>query len=715
MGDVARIIRNVVRSPLASPHASKEFVKQSIKLGPDESSKGVMEKGNLVEFRLDDGYVLAIADRPEGKKYWIAIDETGKSHTIRPKDVTYAITDKSYSPEKIKGFKQELVPFLDPDNLEVAWELLVDDGSSTTPAGLAEILFSDDSTVPQYAAHALLTTDKLFFKQKGDRYTPRPRNQVDEIRHQQAMAEQRAQEQQDFLAAIARVEAGEISAEEAFADTAYRNRIELIERFVVQGEEMSNRGAAIDLLKDIGCPPNERGAFDFLVRLGIWSVHENLFARRAKLPSRFSAKVLDVVHPLAKSPPPDPDGDHRLDLTHLKLYTIDDESTREIDDGLSIEVLDDGREKIWVHIADPTRWLTPGDTLDTEARRRATTVYLPTGSVPMFPFELAAGPMSLVQGKECYALSFGITLDEEGAVESYEIHPSLVKPTYRLTYDDVDEMLQLGITAESELQSLSKWSKLREKWRRAQGAIIIDMPESSIKVKDDEVTVELLEDSPSRYLVAEMMILTSEVAARYGQSHQIPLPFRAQPQPELPPDEELMLLPPGPVRACALRRCMPRSETTISPARHASLALDLYTQATSPIRRYTDLVTHFQIKAHLRGDELPFSSEALQELLQMTGSVSYEAVLVERQTKRYWALEYLRRHSDEIWTALVLRWLREDELLGSILIEDLGLELNMRFKRDVELGDRLDLRVAYADPRQDTIQFQEVTTESVPA
>ena len=64
---------------------------------------------------------------------------------------------------------------------------------------------------------------------------------------------------------------------------------------------------------------------------------------------------------------------------------------------------------------------------------------------------------------------------------------------------------------------------------------------------------------------------------------------------------------------------------------------------------------------------------------------------------------------------LVLRWLREDELLGSILIEDLGLELNMRFKRDVELGDRLDLRVAYADPRQDTIQFQEVSPESVPA
>ncbi|MEM6500730.1 MAG: ribonuclease R family protein [Cyanobacteria bacterium P01_C01_bin.89] len=674
-----------------------------------------MEKGNLVEFRLDDGYVLAIADRPEGKKYWIVIDDTGKSHTIRPKDVTYAITDKPYSAAKVTAFKEELEDFLDPENLEVAWELLVDEGGSTTAKKLAEVLFSDDGTVPSYAAHALLSRDKLFFKQKGDRYEPRPRNQVAEMRHQQEKAQQRAQEQEGFLGAIAQVKANEISAEDAFADPAYRQRIELIERFVVQGDDMNNRGAALDLLKGINCPANERGAFDFLVQLGVWSVHENLYARRAKLPSRFSAKVLDVVHPLAKNPPPDPDAENRLDLTHLKLYTIDDESTREIDDGLSIEILEDGRERIWVHIADPTRWLTPGDTLDLEARRRVTTVYLPTGSVPMFPFELAAGPMSLVQGEHCYALSFAIVLSDDGAVESYEIHPSTVKPTYRLTYDDVDEMLQLGITAESELQSLAKWSKVREQWRRAQGAIVIDMPESSIKVKGDDVSVELLEDSTSRYLVAEMMILVGEVAARYGQSNEIPLPFRAQPQPELPPDEELMLLPPGPVRACALRRCMPRSETTISPARHASLALDFYTQATSPIRRYNDLITHFQIKAHLRGDELPFSSQEMQELLQMTGSTAYEAVLVERQTNRYWALEYLRRHSDEIWTALVLRWIREDELFGSILIEDLGLELVMRFKRDVELGDRLNLRVAYADPRQDNIQFQEVAPETVAA
>ncbi|MGD1851811.1 MAG: RNB domain-containing ribonuclease, partial [Cyanophyceae cyanobacterium] len=207
-----------------------------------------MEKGNLVEFRLEDTYVLAIADRPEGKKYWIVIDETEKAHTIRPKDVTYAITDQPYTAAKVKAFKGELEDFLDPENLEVAWELLVDDGGSTTPKKLAEVLFSDDGTVPCYAAHTLLSTDKLFFKQKGDRYEPRPRNQVAEMRHQQEMAEQRAREQEGFLQVIAQVSAQEISAEDAFAAPAYRSRIELIERFVVQGDDMKNRGAALDLL-----------------------------------------------------------------------------------------------------------------------------------------------------------------------------------------------------------------------------------------------------------------------------------------------------------------------------------------------------------------------------------------------------------------------------------------------------------------------------------
>lgn len=82
---------------------------------------------------------------------------------------------------------------------------------------------------------------------------------------------------------------------------------------------------------------------------------------------------------MQSSPPADPDAAIRQDLTHHEVVTIDDASTRDIDDGLAVEMMPDGRHKLWVHIADPTRWVTQGDPLDVEARRRAKTLYLPTG------------------------------------------------------------------------------------------------------------------------------------------------------------------------------------------------------------------------------------------------------------------------------------------------------------------------------------------------
>jgi exoribonuclease II len=662
-----------------------------------------MEKGTLVEFQQQSQRRLAVVDRPEGKKHWVVIDERGQSHTLHPREITYTVAGESYSPGDIPKFWQAIQPYLDPSSLEVAWEILVEEGQSVDPAAMAMLLFSEQTPLLCYAAHYLLAEDRLYFKQKGDRFEPRPVGQVSELRHQSQIEAQRQREWQDFLQQVQEALAGE----QVEWQSSDRPRLEALERFAAFGEEFQHRSAATEVLAALGRGETAAAAFQLLVDLRIWSPHENLFLRRSQLPTQFPPRILEMAHRSFASPPPDPDT-VRLDLTHLKTYTIDDESTREIDDGLSIEFLENEQQRLWIHIADPTRWLLPGDELDLEARRRCTTVYLPTGMIPMFPSELATGPMSLNQGQVCTALSFGVILDETGAVQEFEIRPSLVKPTYRLTYEDVDEILELGVRAEPEIAAIARWAKRREAWRQSQGAITIRMPESSIKVYNDEITIQVLEDSSSRTLVAEMMILAGEVAGRYGEVHSLALPFRGQPQPELPPETELMQLPAGPVRYCAIRRCMPRSEVSITPARHASLGLNTYTQVTSPIRRYADLLAHFQIKAHLRGDPPPFSIEATKDLIHAVSSTAYEATLVERQTNRYWGLEYLRRHPEEIWQSLMLRWLREHENLGLVLLEDLGLEIAMRFSRSINVGDRLDLRVAYADPRQDIIQFSEV-------
>jgi exoribonuclease-2 len=676
-----------------------------------------VEKGTLVEFRVQGDRRLGIVERPDGKTRWFVVDERGQSHSLAPRQITYTVTGQTYKPSEIASFLEQINPYLDPSSLEVAWEILVEDGETITPELMANLLFSESAAPHCYAAYCLLSDDKLYFKQKGDAYEPRTAAQVAERKHQMEVEALKAKGQQEFLTRVEQALKGE-AVEWQRHD---RQRLEGLEKYAALLADTVRTGVNYDSLARayppsapvletmtmLGRPTTPQGAFQLLVDLGCWSPYENLFLRRSSIPIQFPNKVLEVAQQRLDFPPIDSDT-NRLDLTHLKVYTIDDETTTEIDDGLSWEILPDGRERLWVHIADPTRWLVPEDELDLEARKRGSTVYLPTGMIPMFPEVLATGPMSLIQGRVCCALSFGIILGTTGGVEDYSIHTSSIKPTYRLTYEDVDEMLQLRVQAEPEIAAIASWAQKRKTWRYAQGAISITMPEATIKVKGDEINIDILDDSPSRQVVAEMMIVAGEVAARYGKAHNIPLPFRGQPQPELPPEEELLLLPAGFVRACAMRRCMPKSEMSITPLRHAGLGLDTYTQATSPIRRYSDLLTHFQLKAHLRGEVLPFSADQLKEVMMNVTSITQEVTMVERQTNRYYALEYLRRHPEETWDVTVLMWLREDSNLALILIEDLGLQLPMVFKRSVNLGEQIVVKVSHADPQKDMIQFQEI-------
>lgn len=663
-----------------------------------------MEKGTLVEFRVNNDRRLAVVDKPEGKKDWIAIDERGNPHKIRPQKVDYQIEGQSFKYTEIPQFKAQIEPYLDESTLETAWELLVEDATPVTPSELASLIFSEDTPVVCYATHVLLSDDKIYFKKKGDLYEPRSNAQVEEIKHKIEVEEQKRQEKEGFILKLKKALAGE-----AFKwENGDSVRLNYLEKYALQPDNPPKQ--AQEILEALDRPKSADSAVQLLIDLKLWDKHENIFLRRSSYPNYFPLQVSEVAHGILEQITQGSidDMDHRLDLTHHKVYTIDDETTEEIDDGLSVETLEDGTLKYWIHIADPTRLIKPDDILDKEARKRSTSLYLPTGMIPMFPPELATGPMSLVQGQICPALSFGVTLAPDGGVRDYEIHSTLIKPTYRLTYHDVDEMLHLDIEAEKEIKQLAEAAKKRSQWRKDNGSVMISMPEAIIKVKDnEEITIELLDPSFSRSLVAEMMILTGEVAGRFCQENNIPVAFRSQPQPELPPEEELILLPPGPVRSCALRRCMPKSETGLSAARHASLGLESYTQVTSPIRRYTDLLAHFQIKAYLRGDELPFSRDRMQEMIFEVMATSSEAVLVERQTNRYWSLQYLQKHSSEIWHGLVLRWLREDENLALILLEDLGLEFPHRFDRVPKIGEQIKLQVHFCDPQRDEIRFKE--------
>lgn len=662
-----------------------------------------MEIGSLVEFRLHGDRQLGVVQSPEGKGKWNLQVPSGHVHTVHPRQVSFNVPGGPFPVHKIPAFGAEVDALVAQTDLEVAWELLQDSDEAVTPASLAGLLFNEPSSTTCYAAHVLLSNDRLYFKQRAESYEPRTLSQVQELRHQLEMTERRQRQQAHFIERVQAHLAGRPSTE-PWAESD-RTRLETLERFALWLDESKDKNQAQDLLRSIGVREDAPTCHQVLVDLGWWGKYENLALRRAGVPIHFSAALLDQAAELIVHPPVDP-CPRRL-LHRLAAYTIDDPTTEEIDDALSLEKLPEGKERLWIHIADPTRWVEVGSPFDLEARRRATSIYLPEITVPMFPPILATGPMSLRSGRENCALSFAVEVGVQGEILDYEIVTTTLDTVYRLDYQEVDQLLETGV--EPVLERIWQIAQLRRQYRLGLGAVQIDMPEAVVKVKDrgEALSLDVLTDSPARALVSEMMILVGEVAARYAQTHDLAVPFRVQPTPVLPPLEELERLPWGPVRDYAICRCMQRGELRVGAGRHGGLGLEGYAQATSPIRRYSDLIVHFQIKAHLHGQPIPYDAQGLRELLMTLESAISESVSLERQSVRYWVLEYLRRHQDQVQPALVLDWSGGDAQRPIVLLENSGLRLPVRLDRPVERGDMLDLRISQIDPNRDYLILKE--------
>ncbi|HHP7244718.1 MAG TPA: RNB domain-containing ribonuclease, partial [Elainellaceae cyanobacterium] len=225
-----------------------------------------MDKGTLVECRVHGDRHLAVVDHPEGKKNWVVTDERGQSYTLHPRQVSYQVEGQTYKPNDISGFLKRVQPYLDPSSLEVAWELLVEESEAVDPAALAGLLFSEQTPEACYAAHCLLSEDKLFFKQKGDRYEPRSQAQVAELKHQLEMEAQRLSERQSFLDRVYRA----LANEDVEWQDSDRPRIHALERFATLGEDATHRSPAIETLVDLDRDQTAQAAFQLLVDLKLW-------------------------------------------------------------------------------------------------------------------------------------------------------------------------------------------------------------------------------------------------------------------------------------------------------------------------------------------------------------------------------------------------------------------------------------------------------------
>ncbi|KAL0338307.1 UNVERIFIED_CONTAM: Ribonuclease II, chloroplastic/mitochondrial [Sesamum angustifolium] len=705
--------------------SNKLELKRSEELVENKLGKQVLEKGLLLEFRKDpERVLLAVAQKPDGKKNWMVADQNGVMTSIKPQQITFIVPGiKSFDHTEISNFVQKAQDNLDPALLEFAWiELLEKNNKSVTVEELAEMIFGSADPLESYSAHLLLSKDDIYFTalvSKGSYsvYGPRPAVQVEELTRRKGAKEAAEKELEEFVNLLKSARDMPLHAKPPKStwrsEEKNQKKIESLQAFAIDDcRNEDEKKTAGMILKAMGLAKTAAAAVNLLIDIGYFPVHVNLDLLKLNIRTDYPEEILAAAESLL-SESPDLDEVDRKDLTHLKVYAIDVDEADELDDALSATRLQDGRIKVWIHVADPTRLVQPGSIIDKEAMKRGTSVFLPTVTYPMFPEKLAMEGMSLKQGERCKAVTVSVVLHSDGGIAEYSVENSIIKPTYMLTYESATELLHLNLEEEAELRLLSEAATLRLQWRRGQGAIDTSTLETRIKVTnpdDPEPLIRLYVENqaePAMRLVSEMMILCGEVMATFGSYNNIALPYRGQPQSNID-TSAFDHLPEGPVRSSAIVRIMRAAEMDFrKPTRHGVLGLPGYVQFTSPIRRYMDLLAHYQVKAFLRGDSPPFSAGQLEGMASVVNMNIRVVRRLSSSSLRYWIIEYLRRQPKEKrFSALVLRFIKDR--VAAILLMEVGLQASAWVSVGVQVGDEVKVQVEEAHPRDDVLSFKEV-------
>ena len=585
-----------------------------------------------------------------------------------------------------------------------AWSVLVEEAGAWegSLADLADLLGSAADPSLLAACWLWLHGDQTLFRVRQAKITPRRREELRPLRQerrQQALRKLRREEWLHRLQARQPLDASELTAEQ-------QHDLNQLHGWAGGATEQPLSGELQRLLRECHCPLEPGPIRHLLVDLGQWERHHLPSLEATTWQHGFTQQLLEEADQLvAQAHLPFPGDGDRVDRCEQRVVTIDDDDTLDIDDGLALETTADGRQRLWIHIADPGRLVAAGTPLDLEARRRGTSLYLARGNLPMFPPQLAHGPMSLRCGERSAAWSLWVELDSSGAVLADGFERSWIRPTYRLSYSDVDELIELAPPQEADLLAIHDLLKVRHRWRIAQGALNFEDPEGRIRCRGERAELEVVEASASRRLVAEAMVLAGSLVAERGLHEGLALPFRSQPSAELPTSAELDQLPCGPVRHAAIKRCLSRGLVGTSPAPHFSLGLRAYVQATSPIRRYGDLLVQRQLLA-LRAGEPPMAEQDLTAVLTELEGPLRQGLQIGREDQRHWLQVWFEQQEQRQWPGLFLRWLRQDHQHALVWLDDLAQSLPCICPPRSEPGSALVVRVSAVDSLQDLLRLE---------
>lgn len=444
----------------------------------------------------------------------------------------------------------------------------------------------------------------------------------------------------------------------------------------------------------------------------------------------------------------------RDDFRKRNTITIDPKTARDFDDAIDVEVLPNGTFQLGVHIADVSHFVIADSAMDTEARLRGTSVYFPDRVIPMLPEKVSNHLCSLNPKIDRLAMSVMMHISRTGDVLDYSFHKSVIHSKERMTYEDVQEVLNGNAGLERRyshvaphIRSIARLAEIVQKRRQQRGAIDFDLPEP-ILTYNEQGDVSGITKSVrlfSHRIVEEFMILANEAVARHLEENEVPSLYRVHEDPDPMKVENFAEIVSGfglkfePKKATPaefqkfissiegrpeermlsylMLRSFKQARYSEENSGHFGLASDAYTHFTSPIRRYPDLVVHRILKAAMsRRSQASISAAQLEAIASESSEREREADQAERELFEWKKMLLMEQHLGETFDAIVIAVWRDGfaielidyfiegfvpvtEILDDYYQLDQSLHaiVGRHTKRRFRIGDRIPVQVVRVD------------------
>ena len=380
------------------------------------------------------------------------------------------------------------------------------------------------------------------------------------------------------------------------------------------------------------------------------------------------------------------------DLTHLKTYSIDDSQSFEIDDAISLEKIS-YQYKLWIHIASPTSYFEYQSAIDKKARKLISTVYLSTNTYYMLPEILINDVFSLRDNEKRESLSLGVIFNEDGSVGSTEIVQSIIKVDFRLNYTEADELIDYAPKEEEDLSIISEILQSRKCWRKNSGATEILETFGKIIVEDNNPTLKIIDPTLSRQLISEAMILYGNLISNFTKVNKIPVPYRVQQRIDKVSKDNIQDSDNKVLYNFVLKKTMGKSYYSINPMPHSSLGLTSYLHATSPIRRYADLIVNYQLNRYLNNNEL-ISKEDVEQMILEINNQGRQNIMRYREDQKYWLKKWFEKNSFKVYNVILLNWVNRYKNICILYFLDYHFSTicNLKSKKNLNIGESFNVQ-----------------------